>query len=98
MVVNMLTEVRRRIHKQSKIFSIEKIPGITVLENTISELKSSTDVIPDVPIPERKREGLQDNATHKKESLLLTRDRAPAASNAVVRSQRAPSPSYYTNL
>ena len=45
-----------------------------------------------------KREGLQDNATRKKGSLLLTRVRAPTASNAVVRGQRAPSPSYYTNL
>ena len=46
----------------------------------------------------RKREGLQDNATCKKGSLLLTRVRAPAASNAVVWGQRAPSPSCYTNL
>ena len=45
-----------------------------------------------------KREGLQDNATRKKGSLLLTRVRAPATSNAVVRGQRAPSPSCYTNL
>ena len=48
--------------------------------------------------PSRKREGLQDNATRKKGSLLLTRVRAPAASNAVVWGQRAPSPSCYTNL
>ena len=48
--------------------------------------------------PSRKREGLQDNATRKKGSSLLTRVRAPAASNAVVRGQRAPSPSCYTNL
>ena len=48
--------------------------------------------------PSGKREGLQDNATHKKGSLLLTRARAPAASNTVVRGQRAPSPSCYTNL
>ena len=34
----------------------------------------------------------------KKGSLLLTRARAPAASNAVVQGQRAPSPSCYTNL
>ena len=34
----------------------------------------------------------------KQGSLLLTRARAPAASNAVVRGQRAPSPSCYTNL
>ena len=45
-----------------------------------------------------REEGLQDNATHKKGSLLLTRVRAPAASNTVVRGQRAPSPSCYTNL
>ena len=45
-----------------------------------------------------KREGFQDNATHKKGSLLLTRARAPAASNAVVQGQRAPSPSCYMNL
>ena len=31
MVMNMLTEVRRAIHKQSKKFSIEKIPEITEL-------------------------------------------------------------------
>ena len=48
--------------------------------------------------PSRKREGLQDNATRKKRSLLLTGVRAPAASNAVVRGQRAPSPSRYTDL
>ena len=45
--------------------------------------------MPDVRIPERKREGLQDNATRKKGNLLLTRVRATAASNAVVRGQRA---------
>ena len=45
-----------------------------------------------------KRESLQDNATRKKGSLLLTRVRAPATSNAVVWGQRAPSPSCYTNL
>ena len=45
-----------------------------------------------------KREGFQDNATRKKGSLLLTRVRAPATSNAVLQGQRAPSPSYYTNL
>ena len=45
-----------------------------------------------------KREGFQDNATRKKGSLLLTRVRARAASNAVVQGQRAPSPSCYTNL
>ena len=48
MIMNMLTEVRRRTHKQGKTFSIEKIPGITELENTISELKTSMDVMPDV--------------------------------------------------
>ena len=48
--------------------------------------------------PSGKREGLQDNATRKKGSLLLTRVRAPAASNAVVQGQRAPSPSCYPNL
>ena len=46
----------------------------------------------------RKREGLQNNANRKKGSLLLTRVRATAASNAVVPGQRAPSPSCYTNL
>ena len=45
-----------------------------------------------------KREGFQDNATRKKGSLLLTRVRAPATSNTVLQGQRAPSPSYYTNL
>ena len=45
-----------------------------------------------------KREGLQENATCKKGSLLLTRVRAPAVSNAVERGQRAPSSSCYTNL
>ena len=48
--------------------------------------------------PSGKREGFQDSATRKKGSLLLTRVRAPATSNAVVQGQRAPSPSYYTNL
>ena len=48
--------------------------------------------------PSGKREVFQDNATRKKGSLLLTRVRAPATSNAVVRGQRAPSPSCYTNL
>ena len=48
--------------------------------------------------PSGKREGLQDNASRKKGSLLLTRVRVPAASNAVVQGQRAPSPSCYTNL
>ena len=43
--------------------------------------------------PSGKREGFQDNATRKKGSLLLTRIRAPATSNAVVQDQRAPSPS-----
>ena len=43
MAINMLTEVRIRMHKHSKKFSIEKISGITELENTISELKSSTE-------------------------------------------------------
>ena len=47
--------------------------------------------------PSGKREGLRDNATRKKGSLLPTRVRAPAASNAMVRGQRAPSPSCYTN-
>ena len=45
-----------------------------------------------------KREGFQDNATHKKGSLLLTQVRAPAASNTVVLGQRALSPSWYINL
>ena len=42
--------------------------------------------------PSGQRESIQDKATHKKGSLLLTRVRAPAASNAVVRGQRALSP------
>ena len=54
--------------------------------------------MPDVQIPSGKREGFQDNATCKKGSLLLTRVRAPATSNAVVWGQRAPSPSCYTYL
>ena len=45
-----------------------------------------------------KREGFQDNATHKKGSLLLTQVKAPAASNAVVWGQRALSPRCYPNL
>ena len=48
--------------------------------------------------PSRKRECLQDKATRKKGSLLLTRVRAPATSNAVMWGQRALSPSCYTNL
>ena len=36
--------------------------------------------------------------SQKKGSLLLTRARAPAATNAVVQGQRAPNPSCYTNL
>ena len=44
--------------------------------------------------PSGKKEGFQDNATRKKGSLLLTQARAPAASNAVVRGQRAPSPRF----
>ena len=48
--------------------------------------------------PNRKREGFQDNAIHKKGSLLPTRARAPAASNALVQGQRARSPSCYPNL
>ena len=47
MTINMLTEVRRRMHKHSRKFSIEKISGITELENTISELKSSTEEFSD---------------------------------------------------
>ena len=48
--------------------------------------------------PSRKREGLQNNATRKKGSLLLTRVRAHAAATAVVPGQRAPSPSCFTKL
>ena len=48
--------------------------------------------------PSGKIEGFQDSATRKKGNLLLTRVRAPAASNAVVRGQRAPSPRCYINL
>ena len=48
--------------------------------------------------PSGKREGLQDNATRRKGSLLLTGVRAPATSNTVVRGQRALSPNCYTNL
>ena len=47
MVMNILTEVRRRMHKQSKTLSIEKIPGITELENTIPEMKSSMEKFSD---------------------------------------------------
>ena len=60
--------------------------------------------MPDVRIPSGKREGFQDNATRKKRkkkkkgSLLLTRVRAPAVTNAVVQGQRALSLSCYTNL
>ena len=42
--------------------------------------------------PSGKREGLQDNATRKKGSLLLTGVRAPATSNAVVRGSESPEP------
>ena len=42
--------------------------------------------------PSGKREGLQDNATCKKGSLLLTGVRAPATSNAVVRGSESPEP------
>ena len=48
--------------------------------------------------PSGKREGFQDNATRKKGNLLLTRVRAPAASNAVVQGQRALSPSCFPNV
>ena len=47
MVMNILTEVKRRMHKQSKTLSIEKIPGITELENTIPEMKSSMEKFSD---------------------------------------------------
>ena len=60
--------------------------------------KASPLLCPMSEYPSGKREGLQDNATRKKGSLLLTRVRAPATSNAVVQGQRAPSPSCYTNL
>ena len=43
--------------------------------------------------PSGKREGLQDNATLKKGSLLMTQVRAPATSNVIVRGLRALSPS-----
>ena len=60
--------------------------------------KASLLLCPMSEYPSGKREGLQDNAACKKGSLLLTRVRAPATSNAVVRGQRAPSLSCYTNL
>ena len=48
--------------------------------------------------PGGKREGLQDNATRKKGSLLLTRARALCRIQRSGAGQRAPSPSCYTNL
>ena len=56
--------------------------------------------MPDVQIPERGREKASKTMQHAKKrgSLLLTRVRAPAATNAVVQGQRALSLSCYTNL
>ena len=74
-------------------FYLEFIPKIQI------ELFSARYMLcPMSESPSGKRDGIQDNATHKKGSLLLTRVRAPASSNAVVWGQRAPSPSCYTNL
>ena len=56
-------------------------------------------VMPDVRIPEREERRLPRQCnSQKKGSLLLTRARAPAATNAVTQAQRALSPSCYTNL
>ena len=71
------------------LFSSSSLSAIKVVSSVSCRMSESLS---------RKREGFQDNATHKKRSLLLTRARAPAASNAVVQGQRAPSPSCYTNL
>ena len=56
-------------------------------------------VMPDVRIPQReKRRPPRQCNTQRKGNLLLTRVRAPAATNAVVQSQRALSPSFHTHL
>ena len=55
--------------------------------------------MPDVPIPEREERKLPRQCNmQKKGSLLLTRVRDPATTNAVVQSQRALSPHCYPNL
>ena len=55
-------------------------------------------VLPDVQIPEWEERRLPKQCNSQKGSLLLTRVRAPATSNAVVQGQRAPSLSCYPNL
>ena len=55
-------------------------------------------VMPDVRIPEWEERRLPRQCNLQKGKLLLTQVRAPAASHAVVRGQRAPSPNCYTNL
>ena len=56
-------------------------------------------VMPTVQIPqqEKRRPPWQCN-TQRQGNLLLTRARAPAATNAVVQSQGAPSPSFHAHL
>ena len=56
-------------------------------------------VIPAIRIPQQEkiRPPWQCN-TQRKGNLLLTRARAPAANNAVVQIQRAPSPSFHAHL
>ena len=56
-------------------------------------------VMPNVQIPQReKRRPPRQCNMQRKGNLLLTRVRAPAATNAVVQSQRALSPSFYIHL
>ena len=58
-----------------------------------------TTVMPDVRIPEREERRLPRQCnSQKKGSLLLTRARAPAATNAVLQGQRALGPKCYPNL
>ena len=62
-------------------------------------LDEPPNVLPDVRIPEREEGRLPRQCNlQKKGRLLLTRARAPAASNALVQGQRARSPSCYINL
>ena len=70
--------------------------GTSTLLAGVWELPS---VMPAVRIPqqEKRRPPWQCNM-QRKGNLLLTRARAPAATNAVVQSQRAPSPSFHTHL
>ena len=51
--------------------------------------------MPDVGVPKREERRLTRQCnSQKKVSLLLTRARAPAASNAELHGQKAPSPSW----